>query len=435
MNMKIVSAACYFVSPVILMVCIDFLATQLEGMPLQDLQTEKTPSADTGWSQFRGSNSDGHASGPNSPANWSGTENVVWKTSIAGLGWSSPAVGDGKIFLTTATEKEKGLSLRALALNESTGEIVWDREINRVAKMPSIHKKNSHASPTALFHEGSVFVHFGTLGTARLSTVDGKVLWKCLDLNYSPQHGSGGSPVLHDGKLMVTCDGRDNPFVAALDIRTGNVIWKTKRSEKARIRFAFATPKVATVEGNTQLLAPGADLLAAYDPGTGKEIWKVVAPGWSVVPQPVVGHGLVIYNHDYDHPELIAVRLGGQGDVTESHIAWRIKRGAPSTPSPILVGENLYFVSDNGIASCVNVKSGERIWMERLKGNYSASPVYANGNVLFLNELGLATWVSSGKEFEILGKNELPGRTFATPAFSGGAMYIRTDQFIYKIAN
>ena len=151
------------------------------------------------------------------------------------------------------------------------------------------------------------------------------------------------------------------------------------------------------------MLAPGADLLAAYDPGTGKEIWKVVAPGWSVVPQPVVGHGLVIYNHDYDHPELIAVRLGGQGDVTESHIAWRIKRGAPSTPSPILVGENLYFVSDNGIASCVNVKSGERIWMERLKGNYSASPVYANGNVLFLNELGLATWVSSGKEFEILG--------------------------------
>ncbi|MFM8218267.1 MAG: PQQ-binding-like beta-propeller repeat protein, partial [Planctomycetaceae bacterium] len=158
------------------------------------------------------------------------------------------------------------------------------------------------------------------------------------------------------------------------------------------------------------------------------------APGWSVVPQPTIGHGLAIYNHDYDNPELMAVRLGGKGDITESHVAWRLKRGAPSTPSPVLVGEELFFVSDNGIASCINAKTGETHWTERLGGNFSASPIHVNDRILMLNENGLATWLAVGRKFEILGTNELPGRTLATPAFSRGAMYLRTDELLYKIA-
>ena len=142
----------------------------------------------------------------------------------------------------------------------------------------------------------------------------------------------------------------------------------------------------------------------------------------------------MIYNHDYDHPELLAVKLGGKGNVTDTHIAWRIKRGAPSTPSPLLVGEELYFVSDNGVASCVNAKTGEPHWMERLGGNFSASPIFANGHILFLNESGQATWVKRGPDFAVLGQNEVPGRTFATPAFADGAMYLRTDEFLCKIA-
>ena len=181
-------------------------------------------------------------------------------------------------------------------------------------------------------------------------------------------------------------------------------------------------------------MCPGPDHFAAYDLATGAELWKVRAPGWSVVPQPTIAHGLVIYNHDYDNPELIAVRLGGKGDVTDSHIAWRLKRGAPSTPSPVLVGDELYFVSDTGIASCVDAKTGKVHWSERITGTYSASPVLANGRVLFLNEAGVATWIKPGKSFEVLGKNEVPGRTLATPAFSGGAMYLRTDEHLYKFA-
>lgn len=386
------------------------------------------------WPQFRGPNSDGHTAGPATPVEWSDTKNVVWKKAIPGLGWSSPAVSGGRVYLTTAVPRGQGLSLRALALDSKSGEIVWDQEIRAVDKAPSIHTKNSHASPTPVVRDGSVFVHFGALGMARLSEKDGTIQWSSNELDYPPMHGSGGSPVLHDGKLVVVCDGSTNPFVAAVDAKSGKIAWKSPRSIPARISHSFVTAAVAEVDGKAQVMAPGPEHFAAYDLETGKEVWRVLAPGWSVVPQPTIGHGLVIYNHDYDNPELIAVRLGGKGDVTDSHIAWRITRGAPSTPTPLLIGEELYFVSDNGIASCVNAKTGERHWMERLGGNYSASPIFVNGQILFLNETGLATWVKPGTEFVSTGKNELPGRTMATPAFSDGAMYLRTDEYLYKFA-
>ncbi|MSR55745.1 MAG: serine/threonine protein kinase [Gemmataceae bacterium] len=386
------------------------------------------------WSQFRGPNSDGYAAKVESPLEWSDTKNVAWKVRVPGLGWSSPAVGDGKIFLTTAVPKDKGLSLRALALDAKTGKVVWEREVQAVEKAPAIHVKNSHASPTPLVRDGSVFVHFGALGLARLAVSDGSVEWKCNELDYPPLHGSGGSPVLHAGKLVVVCDGSKDPFVAAVDAKTGKVAWKTPRSVKARISHSFVTPTVTTVDGRVQVLAPGPDHFAAYDLANGKELWRVMASGWSVVPQPAIGHGLVIYNRDYDNPELLAVKLGGKGDITHSHVVWRIKRGAPSTPSPLLVGDELYFVSDKGIASCVNAKTGETHWSERLKGNYSASPIFTNGRILFLNETGTATWVKAGKQFEQLGENQVPGRTLATPAFQDGAMYLRTDEYLYKMA-
>ncbi|MFM8288394.1 MAG: PQQ-binding-like beta-propeller repeat protein, partial [Planctomycetaceae bacterium] len=289
-------------------------------------------------------------------------------------------------------------------------------------------------SPTPLVRDGAVYVHFGAQGMARLSATTGQLDWLCTDFDYPPMHGNGGSPVLHSGKLIVACDGSSKPFVLAIDAQTGKVAWRTPRSVEARVSHSFVTATVAIVDGQPQVLAPGPDHCAAYDIGTGRELWRVKAPGWSVVPQPTIGHGLAIYNHDYDNPELMAVRLGGKGDITESHIAWRLKRGAPSTPSPVLVGEELFFVSDNGIASCINAKTGETHWTERLGGNFSASPIHVNDRILMLNENGLATWLAVGRKFEILGTNELPGRTLATPAFSRGAMYLRTDELLYKIA-
>lgn len=384
------------------------------------------------WPQFRGPSSDAHVVGVSAPMEWSDETNVTWKVAVPGLGWSSPVVVDDRVYLTTAIQKDEGLSLHAMALDAKNGKVVWDREIRSVEKTPSIHSKNSHASPTPIVDRGSVYVHFGALGMAKLSAKDGTIQWTNFELDYPPMHGSGGSPVLHEGKLVIVCDGSKNPFVAAIDAETGKVAWKTMRSVQAKISHSFVTVSIANVDGKAQVFAPGPDHFAAYDLHDGRELWQVRAPGWSVVPQPVVGHGLVIYNHDYDNPELIAVRLGGSGDVTDSHIAWRMQKGAPSTPTPVLIGNELYFVNDGGVASCVDAKTGERHWMERLGGNYSASPVFVNGHVLFLNETGLATWVKPGKTFEVAGKNELPGRTMATPAFANNAMYLRTDTHLYK---
>lgn len=384
------------------------------------------------WSQFRGPSSNGHVQFKNMPEKWSDDSSVSWKVPIAGLGWSSPVIVDGRVYLTTAVPEGEGLSLRTLCLDAKTGKTIWDQEIRKVATAPKIHAKNSHASPTPIVSGKSLFVHFGPLGMARLKQSDGSIEWLCTDLDYPPMHGSGGSPFLADGKLVVVCDGSVKPFVAAVDAESGKVVWKTLRSVEARISHSFVTPLVAEVDGKKQVLAPGPDHFAAYDLETGKELWIIKAPGWSVVPQPIVTQGMVIYNHDYDNPELIAAKLGGSGDVTETNVVWRIKRGAPSTPTPLLVGEELYFVSDNGIASCVDVRTGEKHWTERLGGDFSASPLLINGNILFLDENGKATWVKASKTFEIRGTNEVTGRTLATPGFDDEAMYLRTDEFLIK---
>ena len=386
------------------------------------------------WPKFRGPQADAHASGPPTPMQWSDSQNVKWKVSVPGLGWSSPSVVGKKLWLTTAVPAADGLSLRCLCLDADSGKTVWNTEVRKVAETPKIHTKNSHASPTPIVHEGSVYVHFGALGMARVDAENGAIVWLNTELVYPPLHGSGGSPVLHDGRLAVVCDGSTDPFVAAVDAKSGKVLWKKYRSVKARISHSFVTVSVAEVDGRPLVMAPGPDHFAAYDLHSGDEVFRVLAPGWSVVPQPTVAHGLVIYNHDYDNPELIAVRLGGSGDVTDTHIAWRQKRGAPSTPTPLLIGEDLYYVSDDGIASCVNAVTGERYWMERLGGNFSASPVYANGHILLLDETGHATWIRPARTFEVAGKSEVPGRTLATPAFANGSMYLRTDEFLYRIA-
>jgi outer membrane protein assembly factor BamB len=283
-------------------------------------------------------------------------------------------------------------------------------------------------------HDGAVFVHYGALGTARLRAADGQLEWLCTELVYPPMHGSGGSPALGDGKLAIVCDGSAEPFVAALDVRDGHIAWKRPRGVAARVSHSFVTPRLVEVDGRTQVVAPGPDHCAAYDLATGEELWRVVAPGWSVVPQPTVYDGLVIYNRDYDHPELMAVRLGGAGDVTETHVAWRRQRGAPSTPTPLLVGDELFTVSDKGVALCLDARTGDEHWMRRIGGNFSASPVYASGRILLLSEEGEATWIAAAKEFEVVAKNQISGKILATPAFDGEAMYLRTDDRLLKIA-
>ena len=377
------------------------------------------------WPQFRGPTGQGHSGEGGLPLTWSETENVRWKVPIRGKGWSSPAILGDEIWLTTAIEE--GRSLRAICLDRKTGQVLHDVEVFRLAAPGPIHDKNSHASPTPILEEDRVYLHFGSHGTACI-TRSGDIVWKTQDLKYYHRHGPGGSPVLLGDLLIISCDGYDIQYVVALDKRTGQIRWKSPRKGYQ----AYTTPLVVQVDGKHQVISPGAYRAISYDPWTGKEIWSIrYGNGYSNVPRPVYGHGLVFICSGFEQPELLAVRPDGQGDVTETHVAWRLKRGVPLTPSPLLVGEELYIVSDNGIASCLDAKTGQKHWQQRLGGNYSASPIYADGRIYFLNEDGESVVIEPAKEFRKLATNSIDGYTLASMAVSGGAIFIRSASHLY----
>ncbi|MEW6158351.1 MAG: PQQ-binding-like beta-propeller repeat protein [Verrucomicrobiota bacterium] len=390
------------------------------------------------WPQFRGPTGQGHSNARQLPLEWSDTgseqKNIAWKRTIPGQGWSSPVVQGDRIYLTTAVTEGNRLSLRALSLEARKGELLWNVEVfgHDSGAAPRIHNKNSHASATPIVENERLYVHFGHQGTACLD-LSGKILWQNTELNYSPVHGNGGSPLLTPNLLIFSCDGASDPFIAALDRNHGRVRWKTPRRTDATRTFSFSTPLLITVNGRSQVLSPGSNALGAYDPETGEEIWRVRYDGYSVVPRPVFGHGLVFFSTGFDRPIVMAVRPDGKGDVTETHVAWKLSRGAPNTPSLLLVGDELYMVSDGGISSCVDAKTGDVHWQERVEGGYSASPVYANGRIYLQNERGLGTVLNPGKTFEKLATNPLPERSLASYAVIDGAFIIRTEQHLYCI--
>ncbi len=388
------------------------------------------------WPEFRGPTGQGLSPAKEVPIHWSATENVAWKTALAGNGWSSPVLVNGRLYLTTGNSPEgaKNLTLSALCLDAQDGKVLWTTDVFSPEDGASLHRKNGYASPTPVVREGRLYVHFGHLGTACLD-LTGRVLWRQTSLKYPSQHGNGGSPVLAGDRLIFNCDGVTDPMVVALDRDTGEVKWKTLRhNESVPKRFSFSTPLLITNAGRLELISPGAGGTYAYEPATGRALWKVsTGNGFSVVPRPVFAHGLLYVNTDYDFPKVYAIRPGGEGDVTATHLAWQIGRGAPSTPSALVAGLEIYFVSDAGIATCADAKSGQVVWTERLGGGFSASPVFADGRIYFQNEEGAGYVVTAGRTFSLLAKNELGERTLASVAVDDGSIYIRGAAHLFRI--
>jgi outer membrane protein assembly factor BamB len=397
-----------------------------------------SPARAENWPEFRGPTGQGLATKA-LPTEWNAAKNVVWKQPLPGLGWSSPIVWEGKIYLTASVpipDSANGdQSLTALCLDAKAGKLLWEKEVFRQdgKKAPRIHEKNSHASPTPLTDGQRLYVHFGHQGTAALD-LNGKLLWQQTGLRYNPVHGNGGAPVLVGELLAFSSDGFDRQFVAALDRTTGKQVWKTDRDSDSFKKFSFGTPLVIAVKEKKQIVSPGAGAVCAYDPATGKEIWRVnYGDGYSVVPRPVFGHGLVFLSTGYDTPEFLAIRADGTGDVTKSHVAWSLKKGAPLTPSPLLVGDELYLVSDLGIASCLDARTGKVHWQERIGGAHSASPLHADGKIYCQSEEGVGTVLKAGKKFEVLARNNLAERTLASYAAADGVLFIRTEKHLYRI--
>ncbi|HEY5911054.1 MAG TPA: PQQ-binding-like beta-propeller repeat protein [Verrucomicrobiae bacterium] len=361
---------------------------------------------------------------------------MVWKTPIHDLGWSSPVIWEKQVWLTTATED--GHRMFAICVDAESGRVVQDVKVFDTEQPEHVASVNSYASPTSAIEAGRVYVHFGTYGTACLDTHDGKILWSRRDLNCDHHEGPGASLMVDVSRLYFTVDGRDVQYVVALDKTTGRTAWKTTRSVDysafpINCRKAFCTPILIDVDGRRQLFSPGAKAMFAYDPETGAELWKARYNGWSMVPRPLFGHGLLYVITDYERPELWAVRPGGHGDVTETHVAWKVVKDMPATASLLLVGDLLYMVNDQGFALCLEAGTGTVVWRERLKGKHSASPIYAADRIYFFSEKNLTTVITTGREFRVLAENQLDDRLMATPAVAGNAFILRSKTHLYRI--
>lgn len=396
------------------------------------------------WPQFRGPTEDGHATAKELPTEWSREKNIAWRTEIPGRGWSSPALHKGRIYLTTAvvtageeSSPKADRSLRAVCLDAASGHIVWDREVftqNGATAPDSIHRKNGHASPTPLIDGNRLYVHFGHQGTACLD-LSGVKVWENRSLFYQPQHGNGASPILVDGKLVFSCDGRDEQFVAALNASDGALAWKFNRPTEARSKFAFATSSVFTINGKPQIISPGADMVNALDPVTGKEIWRVDYEGYSIVPKPVMGEGLIYISSAFDTPEVLAIDPTGTGNITDTHVKWIETKYAPKTPSMIFDNGLLYLVTDSGLVACREAKSGELLWQsDRILRDCSASPILGEGKLYVFDEFGKCAILAAGREYKLLATNEIADeRTLASVAVDDGTIYLRGETALYCI--
>ena len=390
---------------------------------------------ETEWPQFRGPTGQGLSAAVQVPVAWSASEHVAWKVEIPGRGWSSPVLSRGRLYLTAAVG-EADKTLHALCLDAADGRVLWDTEVFHpdAASVAAMHQKNSPASGTPIVTADRLYVHFGHMGTAALDLA-GKVVWRQNDLAYSPVHGTGGSPILAGGALVFSGDGAKDPFVAALDAATGVVRWKTPRNTTAKKPFSFSTPLVIEVGGTTQIISPGSGFVGGYDVKDGRELWRVsYGEGYSVIPRPVFAHGLLFVSSSFDAPVLYAIKPdGAAGDASATNVAWSNRKAAPHSASTLVLGDELYFVSDAGIATCADARTGDVLWSERLGGGFSASPFAAEGRVYFQNEAGVGFVVKAGKTYELLATNDLGERTLASAAVADGALFLRSETHLWKI--
>ena len=391
------------------------------------------------WSQFRGHYGNGIIKSTSAPINWSDNTNIDWKTPIHDRGWSSPVIWNDQIWMTTATKK--GNKMYAICVNKLSGKIEHDIHVFDVKSPQAITNENTYASPTPVVEEGRVYVHFGTYGTACISTKDGQILWKRRDLNCDHEIGAGpaSSPFIYNNFLIFNVDGRDVQYVIALNKETGETAWKTNRSVdfsdvQVNQRKAYGTPFIIPRGNSNQMVSIGAKGVYSYDPENGKELWKAEHRGWSIAPRPVYGEGLVFTMIDRDRPEMWAIKPNGSGDITETHIEWKETKRMPPRASPIIIKGLLFVVDRNGYISCIEAKTGKSIWQKRMKGRFSASPILANNLIYFFNEDTVCTIIKPTRELEIVAENKLStDKLMATPAFDENSIYIRTENNLYRI--
>ncbi len=409
--------------------------------------------ADENWPQWRGPDLNGVAHAAGLPETWSETENIIWKTALPSWSGGTPVIWGDRIFVTSPSKAEDGAaeggkSLLLLCLSKPDGKVLWERELDTGNELNS---KQNASSPSPVTDGTHVWAMTGTGAVAGL-TMDGEILWKHnLQTDYDAfglNFGYGASPMLYDGKIFIEVlrgmTTKEASYVVSFDGKTGNVLWRTERPTEAVLesRDAYTTPVLLRHEGKTQIIVSGGDYVTAYDPETGQEVWRAggLNPRHTeknrIIVSPVAVDGLV-YATSSRRP-MLAVRAGGAGDVTATHVAWTWdKPNGPDVPTPACDGVHLYLLDDRGVISCLNAKTGEVVWgpEHTASGAVSASPLLADGKVYVTNEAAVTTVLAAGPEFKKLAQNTLnsDGRTLSSLAVSGGRIYLRTPTHLYCI--
>ena len=405
------------------------------------------------WPDFRGPRGDGHVAAPGDnkliglPLTWSETNNIKWKTAIHDRGVSTPVVMNGQVWLTAATEA--GHDYFAIGVDQASGKVLFDEKIFHTDNPESLGNgasMNTYATPSPVIEPGRVYVHYGSAGTACLDTKSGKVIWKRSDLPCRHYRGASASPVLFENLLILTFDGADLQYTAALDKLTGATVWKTNRSvvwndegvpgQMARdgdLRKSHGTPLIATVSGKPQLISVGAKAAYGYDPRTGSELWRVEYNDWSSAPRPLFDNGLAYIVTGLRLKEMWAVKADGRGNITDTHVAWKLSTHIGKYASPLLVDGLIYTPAEESFVTCLEAATGKVVWTERIGGKYAASPIYADGRLYFFSQDGTTTVLKPGHTFELLATNKLDAGFMASPAVDGKAFYLRTKTHLYRV--
>lgn len=396
------------------------------------------------WTHFRGSNMDGHAHVEVAPLHWSDTENVVWKVPVPGRAWSSPVVFGNQVWLTSA-EKD-GYEFYTYCLDLETGKLL-DKKTIFTAKDPQrIHGTNSYATPTPCIEKGKVYVHYGHFGTACINTNNFEVVWKREDLSCKHMQGPASSLILHEDKLIVHLEGTEDPYVVALNKNTGETIWKSVRPKEIYdplepvYRKSYQTPIVIHVEGKELLISNASFMCFAHDVNTGEVVWTLEYGFDSTVGQPLYYNGLVFVNSGWIFEDnkpfwtrQYAIDPTGKGDITKTHVKWMYEEKVPQIPTPVIVDGLMYMVHDRGLVTCMDAITAKVIWTEKLKGNFNSSPIYAGGNIYFINVKGECTIIKPGDQFQKVAENDIEGTVKAVPVFIKNKMLLRSDKFLYLI--
>ena len=409
-----------------------------------EIQIPVLVSGDAGaedWPCFRGPGRQGISREKGLPTEWSATSGVRWRTEIAGAGWSSPIVWGDRVFVTTALGD--GASLHLICLDRATGHILWDKE---VVQQKAGHKspQNSYATATPATDGERVYV-LACDGRILGVSADGEVEWTNSDFGeYYSEHGLGTSPVLYEDLVIVAFDWSspgpdtkvgwqipwDKAVILAVDKSTGRTRW---RGSRGLSRIAHVVPQLATVDGRDELVSAAGDVVQGFDPKTGERLWTASSPGEGVVPSVVVGDGLAFTASGFGDSRVCAVRLGGRGTVTGTHTVWESRDDVPKMPSMLYVSPYLYLITEGGVARCLRGATGEVLWRQRLRGPFSASPVWADGKIYLLSEKGTTTIVEAGPQFTQVAENEIGEKCCASPAISSGNIFIRSERALYCV--